>query len=308
MLPWVVLALMTALVARSFQSAAQVAHVSLPGRALVALDAIGFYMGKLLWPARLAPDYGRNPTWLMHHIGPAVAAAAGALAVIALAIWLAKRARLWSAGILIFIAAVSPYLGLVPFDFQPVTTVADRYAYFGMLGIAMLAALASQWRLLRGTIIAALIVWSALSWRQANRWHDSGRLFDHTLSVNPDSIVAQYALAFEARRDGRLTEAEQRYLKVLQVWPDDAAALFNLGNLYLATDRVSEAADAYQRAIRALPTEARFHNNYGVALARLGERDEAARQFQTAMDLRPDWDAPRASVAKLKASALSTRP
>ncbi|HSV15634.1 MAG TPA: tetratricopeptide repeat protein [Tepidisphaeraceae bacterium] len=306
MLPWIILSLVAAFVARSFQSAAQVAHVSLPGRALVALDAIGFYVGKLLWPAQLAPDYGRNPNWVMHHLASAAIAAVGALVLLLLAISLAKRGRWWSAGIFIFVAGLSPYLGLVPFDFQPVTTVADRYAYFGIIGVALLAALAARWRSGRILLVAALLIWSMLSWRQADRWHDSQRLFEHTLSVNPDSIVAQTVLAFEARRDGRFNEAEQRYLRVLQIWPDDAAALFNLGNLYLATNRLPQAVEMFDRATRALPSNAQMHNNYGVALARLGDRAAAARQFQAAIDLNPDWPDPRRSLAKLRST--STQP
>jgi hypothetical protein len=283
MLPWIALGVATAIVARSFQSAAQVAHVSWPGRALVALDAIGFYFGKLIWPASLVPDYGRNPNWVIHHTAAAAVAAGCAVAIIVLTVWLAKRSRWWAAGVVIFIAGVSPYLGLVPFDFQPVTTVADRYAYFGMIGTAILSSVAAtRWRVARITLLIAIVIWAGLSVMQSQRWHDSQRLFTYTLVVNPDSVLSQYILGFEARHAGRLDEAEQRYRRALHVSPENAGVRFNLGNLYLDTNRPAEAAEQYEWAIRGVPTNAAFHNNYAVALARLGRTEQAAAEFRTA--------------------------
>ena len=48
-------------------------------RPIVALDAIGFYLGKLLVPLWLMPDYGRRPQWVMEHIAQAAVTCAGAL-------------------------------------------------------------------------------------------------------------------------------------------------------------------------------------------------------------------------------------
>src|SRR5205085_2795817 len=67
---------------------------------------------------------------------------------------LAPCRRIWWAGLAMFVAAMAPVLGLVSFGFQGHSTVADRYAYLGMLGIAMLLAwwTARHWRPLWLTI------------------------------------------------------------------------------------------------------------------------------------------------------------
>src|SRR2546427_6732167 len=51
-----------------------------------------------------------------------------------------KRWTLLLASLAVFIVGVLPVSGLIPFDFQRVSTVADRYLYLSMLGPAMAAA------------------------------------------------------------------------------------------------------------------------------------------------------------------------
>ena len=58
-------------------------------RPIVTLDALAFYLGKIVWPAKLMTDYGRSPHWLIflsrsdsgHWIVPIAAI------IIALAVW-----------------------------------------------------------------------------------------------------------------------------------------------------------------------------------------------------------------------------
>src|SRR5207248_6403289 len=107
-------------------------HLALPlrSRLLVSSDALGFYLWKLAWPLHLGVDYGRTPAvaladpivrlvWLI----PAV--------LLATACWWWRRRRDAAplASILLFIIGVGPVLGLVPFDFQVYSTVADHYVY-----------------------------------------------------------------------------------------------------------------------------------------------------------------------------------
>ena len=93
---------------------------------------------------------------------------------------------------LIFLAAPAANLGLLPFDFQIVSTVADHYVYLGLLGVAI----ASRGRSVRwphfalAGAIAVVLVLAVLTFIQAGRWRDSYALWRHAVAVNRDSGLA----------------------------------------------------------------------------------------------------------------------
>ncbi|MHA0111556.1 hypothetical protein ACXYUI_31340, partial [Klebsiella pneumoniae] len=81
--------------------------------------------------------------------------------------------------------ALIPVSGVLPFEFQANSTVADRYAYLPMLGFAGAAAfLFARQRWAVPVVVASLAI---LSWRQLSEWAEPTELFRHTLAVNPGS-------------------------------------------------------------------------------------------------------------------------
>jgi hypothetical protein len=88
---------------------------------------------------------------------------------------------------------VFPVLGLVPFVFQALSTVADRYAYFPMLGAAMAGAylLVLVPRRTLGIAAAAICLGlGVLSWKQVTVWRNTLSLMGHCVMVNPRASVA----------------------------------------------------------------------------------------------------------------------
>jgi len=105
-------------------------------RPLIALDAIAFYLSKLVWPVNLVPDYGRTPQLVLER-GRGLIAAIVPLGIGALLWhWRLQCQGVWLAGG-VFLAGLAPMLGLVPFMFQAYSTVADRYVYLAMVGVAL---------------------------------------------------------------------------------------------------------------------------------------------------------------------------
>jgi hypothetical protein len=158
-------------------------------RPLVALDALAFYLCKLILPIHLTFDYGRTPQALLtdpdlYHpiywtwIFPV------ALAII---LWRSKQRMLAVAG-LVFLFGLLPVLGLKPFAYQYYTTVADRYVYLPMLGVAIAAA----WIVDRRGIdvrkwaygvAVVVIILGSLSFAQADRWRDTETLYVSSLNT-----------------------------------------------------------------------------------------------------------------------------
>jgi tetratricopeptide (TPR) repeat protein len=295
---WLQMALVDLIVAWFVQPAADVYRPPIWGRPIVALDAIAFYIRKLVVPAHFVIDYGRSPDWLISRPSTWVPAGGAALAIIILILY-RRRIPRFTAAAAISIGSLLPVLGLVPFNFQYFSTVADRYTYLAMLGVAIavvlfVAAIPRTGGILIAFLIAALAFSSN---RQTRVWQSTASLCDHTLASRPHSIAALRILTFEARANGQWQSALDYNARALQTKPDDPLLLFDRANSLRDAGRLSEAADAYLRALSRRPDDPQIRNNYAVLLAQQGNDAEAERQFAETLRQAPDDAKARANWA-----------
>ncbi|HZZ43796.1 MAG TPA: tetratricopeptide repeat protein [Tepidisphaeraceae bacterium] len=284
---WIVIAVPVVVVARLAQPTPETFVTPLLGRPVVMMDALAMYMGKLIWPAQLGIDYGRAPEWVLGSTDKYFTCAATAM-VVAIAWAMRKRWREIVAGALVFVIMLLPVLGLVKFDFQRYSTVADHYLYAAMLGPAMAGAFAlerikSRWMLcVAGLVITALGIKAFV---QTENWRDSRTLFSHALEVNPTSLAGNDGLGNMALHTGDIPEAIARFEEAVRGHPHDPIANFNLANALLLAGRYSEAAASYRWALegRQYPF---LYVNYANALARSGRLKEA---FQVAEEGLRQW-------------------
>jgi tetratricopeptide (TPR) repeat protein len=311
---WIILAIPIVLIAKSFQD---VSSLKIPPpwtRPVVALDAMGFYLRKIVLPIHLIPDYGRNPTWVLlpHNRLPVAVSVATALFAILLA-YAARRNAAWiTASLGLLLAGIAPYLGLTTFDFQYVSTVADRYAYFGMVDIALLAAgaaIRSRWAMTG--ILVGIVLCIPISRAQADRWNNTKSLFDYTLKTNPNSLVSKNVFGYLAAKAGNFKQAEADYQAGLQIWPEDATIQFNLGNLYMAqlaknaTERqqlLDKAIEHYSLATQYQPRFVLYRNSLAAALARANRLAEAYDQWKTTLEIDPAYIDARNNLADILAA------
>jgi Tfp pilus assembly protein PilF len=297
--PWILLGIPIVLVAKHFQDVSQINAPPLWGRPWVAMDALGFYLGKIAVPIHLIPDYGRNPNWVMSHPAP-VLISVGIASVVLIIAWMARKTLPWlSAGIGLLLVGVSPYLGLTTFDFQYVSTVADRYAYFGLIGLAIIAAgIAIRSRIGSAGLLLVVGLFAVLTHQQVQRWRDTHTLFTYTLQVNDRSLIAHNVFGFIAARDHRPAEAEANYLTALRIWPEDAVIQFNLANLYRKT-RPELAIERYGLAVKYQPAMPAYRNSLAAELAITGQAHAAYDQWKQAILIDPDYIDARNNLADL---------
>src|SRR5260221_13780528 len=288
--PWAACAAGWSFLTRSAQAAVDVPDIPLASRFVVAGDALGFYLGKLAWPAALAPDYGRRPAWVVEHGGLALVGLAVAVAAV-----LAVRAprslpRTAGAGAFLLFAGVAPVLGFVAFDFQRYSTAADHYLYLSMIGPALvlaglLAGPKRGWAL--GCASVVLLTMAAKSWSQAAVWPDDESLWRHTLTVNARSWVAHDNLGQALESKGRRPEAIEEYTRALEINPRDARTHFNLGTALDELDRTSEAIPHLEEAVRLAPADRMSRENLAIALLRSDRPAEAEPHLRRALELEP---------------------
>lgn len=290
LVPWLVLSL---LIIWLNERGAPTGAVFVPEpqyRPLVPLDAIGFYVIKLFAPVRLASDYGRSPQWLVGH-PLAWSTCLIPLAISAFAWRKRTRIRWLLAAFGVFVAGLLPSIGIVPFDFQHYSTVADRYLYIAMLGpaIAVTFLILRFQRIAAGLAIAALALLSTLSIIQLSYWRDEWHLMAHTLDVNPRSAsaVAGFRYLLTGRHDTRGFPAPHSCTL-------DPPTLVHVGDLLMSRHLWPVAAAAYRRAISRGGATAPIYDRLGTALLRDLDPQSAHDAFAEAVRLDPhDADARR---------------
>lgn len=254
LVPWLVLAGPVIMVTRLAQ--AEPHHVFEPvlwQRLLVAGDSLSFYLGKLLVPLNLGPDYGRTPQLVLGH-GWSLLTGVLPYGLFSAILW--KGGRPWQAAAGIFVLVLLPVSGLVPFVFQQISTVADRYCYLAMLGPALalawgLVSVRSKW--VWGGVLLMLALLAAKSMVQIRYWREPKVFYDHALMVNPRSWTAYN----------------------------------NLGNGLAANNQPREAIAAFEKAIAIDPGYAEAYNNLGTTYASIRQWDEAIIAFTQAMEIDP---------------------
>ncbi len=218
---WVPLAGAAVLITRHAEPVTALA-VAWAARPLIAGDALAVGPAHLVWPASLALDYGRSPhavlgggwAWLMGLVPLALAAL----------VWRSRRPWLKAAAA-VYVLALLPSLGLIPFRFQAYSTVADRYSYFALLGPALALAgtlaflprrLPSRPLLALGTACAGgFLLLGLTSALQVTFWQNSFALFGHAVEVNPRSWVSHFNLGALLSDSGHAGEAAGEYRRVL---------------------------------------------------------------------------------------------
>jgi tetratricopeptide (TPR) repeat protein len=273
-------------------------NLSLVERFLVAGRALWFYVGKLVWPARLTFIY---PRWSIdagawwQYLYPAAALTA------LTALWLA-RVRIGRGplvAVLFFAGTLLPALGFVDVYPMRYSFVADHFQYLASLGLIALGA-AVGWRAARRlgrggqkagatVLVVVLATLGTLTWRQQSAYVNLESLWRDTLRKNPSAWIAHNNLGNILQARGQLDEALSHYRQALRTKPDDPRAHNNLAGVLTAQGRLAEAIEDCRAALRLQPDYAEAHCNLGIALAATGELREAIVHYRAALCLWPDF-------------------
>ncbi|MBI5630627.1 MAG: tetratricopeptide repeat protein [Elusimicrobia bacterium] len=245
-------------------------------------------LGQLFWPSSLCLEHSlaavRSPFswegWLL------------AAATVGLAygiIRLRRFDRLACCGALWALAALTPFLNLVPF--LNYSLVADRYLYLASAGFLLMTVrlfllfsraarslAALGWLLLAG-------LYSALSAAHLKRFTDPWDLWSHALACAPDNPRPHAQMAYLYLKRMRYAEAAREFEAALRLEPS-ARPLFylDLGLAYAESGEVAEAI-AVTRAGNARKPNPEALNNLGIFHQRQGDLPEALRALREAARL-----------------------
>jgi tetratricopeptide (TPR) repeat protein len=258
-------------------------------RVLLAGTALWFYVGKLFWPVNLAFSY---PHWEISPADPwQYLPLAGCLIVVALAWrWRNKIGRAPLAGLVFFVAALSPLLGFVMEYTFRYSYVADHYQYNASIGLLAIAA-AVLCRVLAGTggrsLVsgAVLLVLGGLTWEQCGAYQNFETLWRDTVAKNPQSWMAHHNLGIELSLQGKTGQALIEYQAAVALHPNGDVEQGDLGGALLQEGRSAEALTHLEAAAAINPKLFAVQNNLALAYANEGNLDQAANHFRSALQI-----------------------
>jgi Flp pilus assembly protein TadD len=289
LVPWLALAMLFAFQAHRSQPVSDL-FAPIWARPLIALDALAFYTGKVLWPFALRPEYNRSPETVLHNgcvywtwVFP-----------VALGTFLWWRRRRWSfliIGVVFSVAALSPVLGLAQFNFQYYSTVADRYMYMAMLGPALVVASILARRPFRRELLLCvflLLFLATLTARQVQHWKDSMTLYDYTLSIAPESYVSVSNKGLLLWQEGEGARAKALFEKAIRIKPNFSEAHSNLGSILFKLGDTEGAFSQLIKAVELAPKNEQAYIDLGLAYKKTKKYHYAALAFRRAAELEPD--------------------
>jgi len=260
------------------------------------------YIGKMIWPAKLAvfyPHPGNTISW------PAVAAASVILLIIFAVIFLQARKRPWLAtGWLWYFGTLVPVIGIVQVGIQK---AADRYTYVPLIGISVIITWLvpgkishrrrGRFALFAGAyaVLIALSICTAIG---VTHWRNSITLFTHAAEVTKSNYRAHFNLGKAFSDAGQIDKAVHHFSIAVKMEPDWPEAHYNLGVLLFNQGELTEAIDHYTTAIKLKPDDPETHNNLGVALGMQKKFDQAIRHYNKAIKLRPRYVNAHFNLAK----------
>ena len=313
---------------------------------------LGFYLCKTVLPINLSPLY-EIPPRLNPLDWPFLLSGMVVVAVSLVLFFLRQR---WPAGLtswVYYVVIVAPVLGIAQSGLQ---LVADRYSYLACMAWSILVGggLYCLWkrhvdRRLAGwksVVItmgasALIIGLSVLTWKQAEVWHDTEKLWNHVVAITDKSTFrSAYAHHLKARflanrgdldgaidhlhlsieinpyyaptysdlggllaRQGHLDDAIQNFHQALELEPTLSKAHFNLGNAFALQGNLGTAVQHLAEALRIKPDYVEAYNNLGKVLAAQGHLDEAIDLFRRALQIQPHFAEAHQSLGMALAEA-----
>ena len=266
-LSWLVLEKLP-LLALSAISAVLTVRAQRAGGAMNALNAFSFrvrinnavvsyvrYIGKAIWPSRLAAFYPYS------HGSVSVAnvvACSLLLAMITVLVIAARGRRYLLVGWFWFLGTTVPMIGIVQVGDQ---SMADRYAYLPFIGLFIMVSwgvadvvstksaqrASTRWLLVPS--LAVLVILAVLTRHQIEYWKNSVTLWTHAVEVTKENDAAETYLGQALLRRSDAARAIPHFQRAIAIFPAGPKAYMFLGYAEQQNGDPKAAIQNYQRAL-----------------------------------------------------------
>ncbi len=232
------------------------------------------YIFDLFWPKNLAHYYPHEGIhWAVWQI---IGSALLLLVITILALRLARMRPYLVVGWCWHIITLLPVIGILQVGAQ---ARADRYTYIPSIGICIMIAfgLSDLFSMFFRTVatpalaFATCAITAALippAHEQVSYWHDSEKLYRHTLAVTKNNWFVHNGLGSVLNSEAELLRAQHKFKE--------------------ADEKTREAIEHLRAALKLIPTLSSAHTSLGVAYMALGDLNGAIAEAETSLKYKPN--------------------
>lgn len=259
-----------------------------------ALVAFFEYLRLLVAPLGLHMEYGAK---LFGFNDLRVAAGLLLIAVIISYLVISKKRSIAVFfGLAWFIVTLLPSLNLYPIN----AFMAEHWLYLPSIGFFLALAYCAVYLYRSGkfavavvpAVVALVIVWSYLTIRQNEYWHDPVSFYKRTLVYAPDSFKSYNNLGKLSAEAKRYEEAIRYFKKAMEIRTDYAVGYGNAGLAYKDLGDYEEALIFLDKAIELKPDYMDAYVCRSSVYSKLGRHGEAIASLEKAIELKPDAAGP----------------
>ncbi|MFC1895551.1 tetratricopeptide repeat protein [Thermodesulfobacteriota bacterium] len=254
-------------------------------RPLNAAMALSYYALKTIWPTGLSvvvPYPTLEQTLRPSSYLPAFAL----LSMGALSLARMRRDRSLAFGLVWFLVCLLPALRLVPLGHS---LVGDRYTYLAAAGLSV--GVGGTLQSLQGSILKravfvalwlALVPLGVLSWKHSQVWKNDISLWNHAVTVVPESVMLHINLGLAYSEGGLIEEAEAALRTAQRLDPEltDTDVDLAFAKVYGQKGNFKEAIRYLNRALEREPDNMHAHVLLGVAWFGMEDVEAARRSFE----------------------------
>jgi len=188
------------------------------------------------------------------------------------------------------------FLGLLP-TLTPISiawVVAERYAYFSVIGLVYLVGygltrLHKKYDgIVYGLLLLTIISLSIRTIVRNNDWHNEDNLWIATVKTSPSDPKSHNNMGDVYARHGDLENAARAFENAIKLNPGYPDAHHNLGNIYMKLGKTKEAKKLFERAIQLNPTLWQPHQNLGAIYYNEGDYQNALEENLTVLKMNPN--------------------
>ena len=296
-----ILAVITYLAQQSGGAVQALEKISLDYRVANMFLSYISYIGKMLWPSRLAAFYPHPHVNLSNPI--VVICAAAFLLISIFSIYLHRRRKYVTVGWLWYVGTLVPTIGLVQSSDQ---AMANRYMYIPMLGLLIIIGWTVKDFIIHrprvriaATVISVIALLSLLILTriQVRHWQNTLTLFEYALNVTRDNDIAENSYGRALLDKDMVDEAEKHLRNAVRITPAFVEARDNLALALSRQNKIGDAIIQFTEVLKLAPNtdigpkpDIRYeaYANLGIAYNQSGRYEAAIHNWTKALELKPD--------------------
>ena len=270
----------------------------------------------MLVPINLSADYARLPKAIWNQ--PYFYWHIILITFFAFALFLIWRRmdKIFRMGLVFFLATLVPTLGLLPFFYQTISTVADRYAYLPLAGFCLMVSSFCTTKARNIFVGLVIFIFAAISTSRTYVWKDDQRFFSEILIAQPNSASAHIGIGNYYLSTKDFAQATRSFEFATRLDSKSATSYANLLlclNLQGFHEKVISAGnealnqDKFQFINEYTEGLAAVYLNLGYAYLQNGDAEKSFKAYCSASKHNPNSNEIESRLNQIKALVINSK-